>query len=108
MEQIGIATMQYDESGKVIEAYFTPRDKVQGVDLNQLKTIQADQNIDVIRYNAEMVMAGWFSKVNEIELADRDHYKVTSETIWCDKYPNGSVKRCSIGFYFEEIKQPAL
>ena len=105
MEQIGIATVNYDEAGNVVSANFEPKLKVENVDVKQLLSIKADPDVDVVKHNAEMVMASWFTKINDIELADRDDYNIVSEVLRCERYDNDKIKTCSIAFYFDLVKR---
>lgn len=104
MEQIGIATINYDQQGNVLEAYFNPTPKFEKIDASQLKSVKSSKEAEVIKYNAEMILASYFSRMNEIELADRDKYEIGSEILICTKYDNGNVRSCSIQFFFRELE----
>lgn len=104
MEKIGIATVEYSEEGKVIKAFFEPKSKVDMVDLNQLKQA-VNLTQEDIQHNAEMVMSNWFSRQNDIELAERDQFKIISKVIECEKHPDGKIKKCVIEFTLEQIKR---
>lgn len=84
MKSIGIATVVYGEDGKVISARFEPKEVFDAIDLNQLKQVSFNIPDDkaIIQHNAEMVMAGWFVRMNEVETADRDKFKITSTIIF--------------------------
>lgn len=99
MEKIGVATIEYNGKGAVVRANFQPIKKFE-VDLSQLK---GNEDEKTVRDNAELIMASWFSKVNEIELADRDKFKIESKVLDCRKWPDGTIKKCWIEFYLKEI-----
>ena len=99
--QIGTAEIIYGEDGKVLRAFFTPKMQVGNI-ASQLLQLEPGKP-ERIKENAEMVLAAWFSKMNEIELADREHYKIESEILKCTMYQDGSVKRCKISFTFKEM-----
>lgn len=104
--EIGIVKMQYGEDGDVKSASFEPKIQVSvgGELLARLHSVNSPTNSDIIKSNADMVLASFFSKINEIELADREEYEVTSEVINCEKYPNDTVKTCEIKYLFKKIK----
>src|SRR5579864_105088 len=77
--QIGTAEIIYGEDGKVLRAFFTPKMQVGNI-ASQLLQLEPGKP-ERIKENAEMVLAAWFSKMNEIELADREHYKIESEIL---------------------------
>ena len=104
MKKIGIATIEYDRVGSVTKGTFDPDKDFGNVDIKQLLSIKASKDVDVVKRNAETVLASWFSKINEVELADRDQYEVASEVLDCKKYVDGKVKKCSIQFYLKEVK----
>lgn len=103
--EIGIATIEYALAGFVMEASFRP---TVSVELNpaffeQLQSIEPNSNREILQRNSEMALAGWFSKMNEIELSDREQYKITTEVIDCESHPNGLVKKCVIKYFFTKI-----
>lgn len=103
-QEIGIATIDYSSDGTATGASFAPSMRV---DLDkrallQLTTIKA-RDPKIVEDNAGYVFASWFSRMNEIELADRDKFIVVPQTIKCETYPNGKVKHCEIAFNFQEV-----
>lgn len=102
MEKIGIATIIYDEQGKVLTAKFEPKESFDVMGVNQFRQIGDITDKNNI-HNAELVLANWFQRQNEIELADRNAYKVTTEVIALDRYPDGKVRKCVVAFYFSKI-----
>lgn len=103
--KIGRATIEYNEVGKVIGASFTPTMNIilEPNVLMQMGKVKDVKDVDVIKSNAELALASWFSKNNEIELADRDHYEIASETVECETHQNGNVKKCVIEFVFKTL-----
>lgn len=104
-QEIGIVTLDYNEDGVATEATFNPTMKV-NLDIKallQLTAIPADKSPQHVEDNAGFVLASWFERLNEIELADRDHYRVAPKVIKCDNYPNGRIKHCEIAFNFQEV-----
>lgn len=101
---IGQVAMEYSENGQVINASFTPSIVVKADEflLGQLKTIP-QTDADVLKHNADLVLASWFNKTNEIELADREKWTIVSAVVDCDKYPSGAVKRCILEYTFKQI-----
>lgn len=105
MKQIGKTTIIYDETGKLLSASFQPTVSIDSDEsiLSEMKDI-SNRDVESIKSNAELVFAQWFRKtdnlITEIELSDREEFHVTSEIEKCEKYDNGSVKRCVIAFSF--------
>lgn len=102
--QIGQAIFNFDEQGKQMSAYFKPTMKV-NVNVNLLENISTGEDSETIKRNAEVALASWFSKMNEIELADRDEYVLQSEIEECIRYDNGKVKTCVVVFNFLKINE---
>lgn len=67
--------------------------------------VSAQRPIDFVMLGYPMKspndLAAWFTKMNEIELADRDRYDINSEIVGCDKHPNGSIKKCTLKYTFK-------
>lgn len=99
--KIGIAEIVYSEDGKVLRAFFTPTMRIGNV-AEQLMKIRHG-NAAQIRQDAEIVLSSWFNKMNEIELADRSEYEISSEVLSCTQYPDGGTKRCKIEFTFKKL-----
>lgn len=103
--EIGQATIVYDTQGKATEASFSPTMKIDldtGV-LMQLTQLNGS-NEKTLNDNAGLVLGSWFSKIYDIEMSDRDHYQVVSETVKCDKYSNGNIKSCLVKFIFKKLQ----
>lgn len=102
--EIGIATLRYDKTGEATHASF---ESTMLLDfdkdlLKQLERVPDSEDAEAIKQNADLVFAGYFSKLNEIELADREQYEVISEIVNCLKYENGKAKECTIRFLFRQ------
>jgi hypothetical protein len=99
--QIGIATITYDNTGMAMSATFEHSLKISSSDsvINSLKTIK-QRDVPTMTENAETVMAEWFTKMNEVELADRDQYKISGEVVECEMNGKGMPKRIRISFSF--------
>jgi|GEM_PF-4470958 hypothetical protein len=107
--EIGIATLRYDKMGDLEFAGFEPTMKFEvsrllpGMELEQISGKAPRKKIVE---QAENIFAAWFAKMDEIELADRTQYQVTSEVIKCLRWPTGlkPVKMIKVKFSFEKIK----
>lgn len=105
--EIGKVTMNYSQKGEMVKekTYFTPTlNIIITKELeDQLKTIQGgDQK--TVKDNADLLLASWFSTMNEVELNDRQTHRLDSEVVHCETYPDGNVKQCVIKYIFQEIK----
>lgn len=100
---IGTAKIEYDPDGKVIKTQFISQLRLNPLNLEkQLADIkQGDE--EAIKANATLIMAAWFSQVAEIELADREKYKITDKIVECVKFDTGQIKKCSIQFSLDPI-----
>lgn len=100
--EIGIVDIDYSSKGEVKNASFRPTLKVKADATlkKQLLNLQSSSDSAVIKSNAELMFASWFSKINEIELADRDEYEIHSDMVTCLRYKSGMVKKCVMKFSF--------
>lgn len=100
--EIGIVDIRYNAEGKVTDGTFTPtlRAAVDKKLINQLFSIEKPADEAALRANSELILADWFTRLNDIELADRELYEVKGEVLGCDKYPDGRVQHCRIVFNF--------
>lgn len=108
-QRIGIVEFDYDESGKLIETAFAAepmRIKVADDLTAKFSEITASNSQDEIKAQAEKVLASWWSNLNDMEIADRNKFEITSEVVGCDKYTDGKIKVCRVEFYFDEKKAP--
>jgi uncharacterized protein YdeI (YjbR/CyaY-like superfamily) len=105
MLEIGITTIEYNEDTTVKIAKFTPTMEVSIPDelLQKLKESGEWKDPEKLKENSDFIFASWFSKMNDIELADREVSEIVSEIIVCEKYPNGNIKKCSMKYIFKEI-----
>jgi hypothetical protein len=101
--EIGEAEINYSPSGDVTIAVFTPTMRfVADSDLlGTLRTINRSDE-EGIKTSAEIIFSSWFSKMNDIELADRDIFSIVSSVVRCEKWPDGSVKKCVVRFDFQK------
>jgi broad-specificity NMP kinase len=105
--KFGIVTMTYDELGKIVAtaSSFKPTMEIK-INKNveaELKVLEIQNDEQAIVHNAEMIAAGWFSKMTEIELADRNSYHTVSNIIECVKWPNGSVRKVVVELVFKKL-----
>ena len=110
---IGVVTINYTKTGEVKSSNFTPTLKVEATDeiIEELKKMSKADDADIVVNQAGLVMASFFSKMNEFELADRNKYEIVGKTIECVKYSKSEVKekiqlikKCVIEFIFKPIK----
>lgn len=100
-KQLGTATIEYNVTGKVKKAGFTPTLQVSFEQsfIDQLKAIPGTSSTETLKYNSEMVLAGWFNAITSIELEDRESVQIVSEIVTCEKYKEGGIKQCTINYY---------
>lgn len=61
------------------------------------------EDCDQVKQLAETILASYFSGMTEIELADREKFKITSEVKDCKYTMQGTVLSCDIEFFLEEL-----
>jgi len=101
MKEIGIATMEYDRDGNIIasQSSFKPSIEVSVEKIqDQLRQVRNSDDVDLLKYNATLIMSQWFSEVTNAELADREELSLHSEVIECVSYKDNKVKKCVIKF----------
>lgn len=104
--EIGTVGITYDKQGTATKAEFNPTVGF-NLDTNVIKQLASikQQDPEILKQNAGFVMAAWFSKLNDIELADRDKYEIATEIVSCDRYSDGKIKMCRIRFTFKELSR---
>ena len=107
MTYFSATNLNYDENGNVLSTEFEPKLplKVTSGLLNQLTAVKCSDDSEVIKSNADLVLASWFNQIEDIELADRDKFQVTSEVVEarCERYENGNIKSVYIYYNFENV-----
>lgn len=103
-QPIGTVTIEYSETGTVIKANFTPTIQVEANKylLEELEVLRSAGGSKALQESADLIMASWFSKANEIELADRDLWSIESDIRECQTYPDGGVKKCVLDYAFRK------
>lgn len=103
---IGKATIEYDIYGIVERASFEPTLNVNiGPDIiSQLARINNESQVE-LQSNADLILGAFFSKLTEIEVADREMFAVKSRVVECVKYTAGAVKKCVLEYTFEEREE---
>lgn len=104
VQPIGSVTMEYAETGKVIRGEFKPMMVIELDDalFTQLEALPQGEDASILQSNADLILAAWFSKSNEIELADREKWEIVSSVADCSKYPTGKVRKCVIEYTFKK------
>lgn len=98
---VGIVTLQYTEAG-ILDSYDFKSD-IQLPKEFEIDKLLVGDKIEKIKATADLVMATWFNRVAEIELADRTEYTLVGETVMCDKYASGAVKACQIRYFLRPV-----
>lgn len=105
MQPIGIVTIEYDENGRIEKARFDPSMTVEADDrlLKQLEVLEDEEEEIELQSRADLIMASWFTKINEIELADLNEWVIVSEVALCEKYVfSGKIRKCVLNYYFKK------
>lgn len=101
--KIGTATLIFTETGAFKQGSFKP-DAISipfvGPDLTQ---VDLCENVEQIQQKADEVFATWFSRMSEIELADREKYTIKSKVTKCVTFASGRPQVCEIEYTFEKL-----
>lgn len=102
---IGLVEVHFTEDGKITNSEFAPMLKIKADEIliEKFSKIRVTPDELDVRLVGELMLGKFFSKITEIELSDREKYTITSETLACDKYADGKVKRCVIGYSFTPL-----
>lgn len=101
-QEIGIATITTNQAGTtVVRASFKPTMQLDACD-ELIKQLQDCLPAGDVKSKAETVFAAWFSKLNEVELADRSEYKIVIDPL--DTVTGGGELTQSFMFFMEPIK----
>jgi hypothetical protein len=105
---LGYVSIEYNPDGTVREASFVPTMVVPVPPAvhNDLMRVGRIDDIVALQGSADIIMASWFSKVNEIELAERTEYTIKSTISKCVRNEDGRVKNIVIGYRFEPVQKP--
>lgn len=102
-EKIGEVVITYTPEGVAETAAFLPTIKIDSAAIaKQLLEVKIGGSA-AIQSNSDMVMATWFSRINDIELMDHSDQRLNSEIIDCLKRENGMVYYCRIAYYIEDV-----
>lgn len=105
--KIGAVRLVYNNKGQLIIARVKPEDFIKNElsPANDLaKAVDGLMDEQRIKEQAQMVLASWFNHLNNVELSDKFESELTSEIVSCSKWPNGTVKECTLQFTLQEIK----
>lgn len=98
---IGNATILYSREGKATHSFFVPAIHTIPCDVIEAQLLTTTPKTgEQAKEQAQRVLADWFSKVEDIELADRETGEITSTIVSCEKWDNDIPKSCTIEFVF--------
>lgn len=100
--KIGEAKLRYNDKGEIESATFFPIAAFM-VPHETLMELSNNQDEESIKANANMVLASYFSKINDIELGDRDQVEIKTKIINCNKHANGLISHCTLQFTLENL-----
>jgi hypothetical protein len=102
--RIGKAIINYNEDGSVIGAHFESKMDL-SIDSSVYNSLTPANNTEQAKTNADLVFAGYINNIDNVELADRNLYKIESNIVEsdCEKWENGNIKSCSIEYTFKKV-----
>lgn len=93
MDTLGTITLTYNENGIFVTGSFLPAlfssDISMQLRLGELATVDEA----AAQQHAQELIAAWFQRQNDIELSDREKYKIETTLETCEKWPNGHFKQ---------------
>lgn len=100
---LGKAKLKYDADGDLQIGTFTPmieitKEQIKGSGLSQCSS----KTIEEMRECAELLLAGFFAKVSDIELRDIEKTKLTTRLVDSVKYEDGKIKEIEFEFIYED------
>lgn len=98
---VGSAALEYDETGKLEAAVFYPKIKIAFDDIKDQIGNCTNKTIAEIKQSAELLLATYFTRINEIELRDIETQPLKLEVKGQTQYPSGSIKAVEIDFICE-------
>lgn len=102
---IGVASIEFDEFGKISNIKF--ESKI-GLEIKDFSTEQLSEILcsdkERVKTGAEVLLASWFSKVTEIELADQNEVIIDSEISNIKYHEDGAVKSVEIIYKQKSLK----
>lgn len=100
---IGIAKLKYDTDGDLQIGIFKPKIEIVK---EQIKNSEigkcGDKTIDEIKDYAELLLAGFFSKMSDIELRDMETTRLETKVVSSEKYPDGKWKEIEFEFVYTD------
>lgn len=97
---IGTAALEYNEEGKLEAAVFYPKIKVKFDDIKEQLGNCCSRSIDDIKNSAQLLLATFFSKMNEIELRDMEKTTLSADIVRSQNHDNGTIKEVEIEFVY--------
>lgn len=104
-QEIGVSELSFDRDGKLVYGHFNPTMQIKVDNISDFITgIDCkDEDANIIN-KATQVFATWFQRMNDIELADRSQFEISTQFIEpCERWDNGIVKLAKIRFVFKHI-----
>lgn len=102
---VGVVTIKYNENGDTVYANFQPeaQEYTNPDFMHSLLGIPASSESEMIKTNAQHLLVKYFTKINDMDMADHFEYGFVGDVIQCDRYDSGQVKECKIKFTFKKI-----
>ncbi len=103
--KVGKVELQFGQTGEIVKAAFTP-DEFSPVGITEdLIKIKCSDDTEAIKHNADLILAKWINNINNVELADREMFELSSKVAICDKYESGMAKNVVIDYEFSPRHQ---
>lgn len=104
MINVGIITLYFDEDGRYTSGNFVPEEmKIDSASLHERLPFVDGVSQTSMSKSVEVIVSSWFQRMNDMELADRDKYELTTEVVKCEEWPSGSVRKCILSVHLKSI-----
>lgn len=95
---IGSAALEYNAFGKLEAAVFYPKIKVELADIENQLGDCTNKTIEEVKHSAELLLAAYFTKINNIELRDMETQPLRLEVKNFEQHSDGLTKSIEIEF----------
>lgn len=100
---IGIAKLKYDSDGDLQIGMFKPKIEIKKEQFKNSEIGKCNnKTIDEMKDCAELLLAGFFSKMSDIELRDMEKTRLETKIVSSEKYPDGKWKEIQFEFVYTD------
>lgn len=100
---IGIAKLKYDTDGDLQIGLFQPKIEIKKEQFKNSEIGKCNnKSIEEMKDCAELLLASFFSKLNDIELRDMENTRLETKVVSSQQYPDGKWKEIEFEFVYTD------